>query len=351
MSEQNHIRQLAKILGKPDSSAVNKILAALMTQEEAGFLLDLPGSPAELAKKYGLDEAALEKKVQNLASRGLVIQFEDYFRFPRDLITLHDSTLSSAPELIPPEMHELWMDLYENENWVGEIGNLFGLLPSAPLRVIPVLDSTSPNAKLRRFERIEDIIEAHKDLITVRDCCCRNGAERCGHPRDVCMQFGSRAKLDLYRGSGKKVSAEEALAIARRAGDSGLVPTVPNVASVDILEFICFCCGCCCMILDPAGRAGTTRKIVAPSRLLVEVQYDKCTGCEKCPSRCAFDAIEMTELAGFDTPKAVINAENCVGCGACVPGCPEEGAMSMIVVRPPEFIPQAEDAPSVLHMQ
>ena len=67
--------------------------------------------------------------------------------------------------------------------------------------------------------------------------------------------------------------------------------------------------------------------------------------------RCAFDAIEMQDLPGYAEPRAVIDAVKCVGCGACVPKCPIEGALTMELVRPPEFIPETLTGPSsVLHM-
>jgi ferredoxin len=53
----------------------------------------------------------------------------------------------------------------------------------------------------------------------------------------------------------------------------------------------------------------------------------------------------MKKAKGSETPKAVINAEKCVGCGVCVLKCPP-GAMTMELVRPPEFIPETIAGPS-----
>jgi ferredoxin len=75
------------------------------------------------------------------------------------------------------------------------------------------------------------------------------------------------------------------------------------------------------------------------------VDNEKCNGCEECVPWCFFDAIAIKEVPGLDTPKAVINAENCVGCGLCVLKCGPE-AITMELVRPPEFIPETIAGPS-----
>jgi ferredoxin len=348
--EHKHIHQLAERSGKGDSPAMHKILEAAMTDEEARFILDLPASNADMAAKYNMDERAVEGKILDLASRGLLVSSRKGIRYPRDPATLHDNILSSALEHIPPGMGELWMELYEGEGWASQIGNGLASLGLVALRTIPCQNSLPPNNELLPHESIEEIIRANADLISLRNCCCRRGAKKCDHPNDVCIQFGKRAKYDLYRGSGRKISADEAISTAVKAAESGLVPTVANISQLQALEFICFCCGCCCMVIDPAFRVGAIDKILAPSRYLCKVDNDKCDGCDKCPQRCVFDAIEMKRIPGYEEPKAVIDSEKCLGCGACVPKCPQAGAMWMEVVKPPEFIPESFSGPSsILH--
>ncbi len=48
------------------------------------------------------------------------------------------------------------------------------------------------------------------------------------------------------------------------------------------------------------------------------VNADECTGCEACVSSCPVEAIEMTDS------KAKISVDTCVDCGACVGECPVE---------------------------
>jgi ferredoxin len=348
MADEAYVK-LAEKNGKADSKTMVKILECAMTPDEARFLLALPAAYADLAAQFGVDEGAIEGKILGLAQRGLVTASRKGYRYPRDPGTLHDNILASAPQYIPAGIDKLWMEMYEGEEWWREIAQMLGSLGNQILRAIPVLGSTPSDAKLLPHESIEDIIQAHKDLITVRNCCCRFGAKVCDHPVETCTQFGRRAEYDLYRGGGRKISADEAMAVSMKAGKAGLVPTVTNISPMEGLEFICYCCGCACLVLNPTIRADNVHQVLADSRFLVKVDNEKCNGCGECVPKCFFDAIEMKKLPGSDTPKAVIDAEKCVGCGVCVLECEPE-AMTMDIVRPPEFIPETIAGPaSIVH--
>jgi Pyruvate/2-oxoacid:ferredoxin oxidoreductase delta subunit len=334
--------KLAERSGHPDSEILHRILKKAMSAEEARFLGELPAEPRDLAAKFNMSETAVEDKIKELARRGLVVSSRKGFRFPRDLGTLHDNILASRPEYIPQGIDKLWMEFYES-GWWREIADSLTNLGAPALRVIPVLRSTPDSVKLLPHESIRDLIEAHKDLISVRNCCCRVGAKNCDHPVEVCTQFGRRAEYDLYRGSGRKVSADEAVAISMKAGESGLVPTVTNLSMMEALEFICYCCRDACLVLNPIMRAGKVSLALASSRFLVRVDNKLCNGCGDCVPWCPFDAIEMKNIGGES--KAVIDADKCVGCGICVLKC-GPGAMTMELVRPPDYIPKTIAGPS-----
>jgi len=339
--------KLAERSGHADSEVLHRILATAMTVDEARFLAELPADPRDLAAKFNMTETDVEARIKTLAQRGLLVSSRKGFRFPRDLGTLHDNILASRPEYIPQGIDRLWMEFYES-GWWREIVDSLTNLGAPVLRVIPILKSTPDGVKLLPHESIRDLIEAHKDLISVRNCCCRVGAKNCSHPVDVCTQFGRRAEYDLFRGSGRKVSADEAVTISMKAGESGLVPTVTNLSVMEALEFICYCCRDACLVFHPTMRAGKVHQAVASSRFLVKVDNKLCNGCGDCVPWCPFDAIKMKGVDGDQ--KAVIDADKCVGCGICVLKCPP-GAMSMELVRPPESIPQTIAGPSsIVHM-
>lgn len=333
MKTTSHRQKLLESMGKGVSPAMLKIMELAMSEEEARFLGELPAKPADLAQKFGLTEVVVEEKMVNLAQRGLLTPSPEGMRFPPYWFTLHDTILSSKPEFIPAGMERLWRVMYEGEGGVHELGKMYASMPSVMIRTVPA-PSTVPESQLLPYENVKAIIEAHKDLITIRDCCCRVGAKKCDHPTQVCMQFQERAEYDLYRKTGRQVSGEEALEIATMAANSGLVPTVPNQSDMEKLDFICFCCGCCCLVLEPGTRAGTLDKILNPSRFVATVQA--CDGCGDCVPKCAVDAIAIPAGSGV----AVIDRAKCLGCGACVPACPLDPPITMELVRPVDFIPQ-----------
>ncbi len=354
MQRDPDLQKLAEISAMPDSDAFYKILEKAMTSEEARFVIQMPNSFSTLASKFNMTEKEVEEKILGIAQRGLLSRNPDKlnpekFHFTNIPAILHDNILSSAPEYIPEGMPRLWMDLYKGENWCKDIGELYALFEDPLLRVIPAEKSMPKETELMDCESITKIIEANRELISIRNCCCRTmGEPTCHHPREVCMQFKGRAEFDLYRGSGRKVSADEAITIALMSVGAGLVPTVTNISTTDNLEFICFCCGCACMVINPGLKAGSIPHILAPSRFEAEISYDACNGCRYCVPRCQFGAIDMKPVPGHDVIKAVLEPEKCLGCGVCELSC-NPGAIKMATERKEDFIPTDIKNEEILH--
>lgn len=345
MARSEFIVQLAEKNGKPESEELHRILECAMSDEEAQFILELPALPADVAAKLSMTEQAVEDKIKDLAQKGVIVRSRKGYRYPRDLGTLHDNILASAPQYIPDGMDKLWMALYEGKQWWREIGEGLASYGLKVLRVIPAEKSISPDIKLLPYESMTEIIEANRDLISVRNCCCRVGAKKCHHPVDVCMQFKRRAEYDLFRNGGRKVSVDEAVSVALQAVGSGLVPTVTNVSIMDNLEFICFCCGDCCLVLDPLLRLQKVPDVIAFSRFEAKINAETCNGCRHCVPRCHFGAIDIKPVGS--EMKAVLDPDKCVGCGVCELSC-VPGSITMELVRPPEHIPESVTGPSAI---
>jgi electron transport complex protein RnfB len=351
MSTDEAYIKLAEHAGHKDSTILHRILEKAMKPEEARFLLALPAPNADLAARFNMTEKAVEEKILGLAQRGLVVSSRKGTRFPRDLGTLHDNILASKPELIPDGIGQLWMEFYD-AGWWKEIVDGLTQLPMPALRVIMPMKAMPAGFKPLPYESAEEIIMAHKDLISVRRCCCRVGMQSipgaaCQHPLFTCTQFGRRAEYDLYRGSGTKVSADEAIAIHHEATRAGLTPTVTNMSVMEGLEFICYCCSDACLVLHPIMRGDKVAQALSPSRFLPKVDQSKCETCQDrgCLPACAYGAIEMKTIPGHKAPVAVIVKEKCVGCGICVLKCLPR-AIVMELVKPPEFIPATLTGPS-----
>ena len=52
---------------------------------------------------------------------------------------------------------------------------------------------------------------------------------------------------------------------------------------------------------------------------MVEVDEEKCTGCEECVSICPVDVFEIK-----DEKSVPVNAEECIGCESCVEVCEQD---------------------------
>lgn len=328
--------EVAERMGHSGSEPLVEILTKVMTPQEARFLLELPASNADLAAKFNQDEKTIESTIHHLARRGLVVASRKGFRLARDPGPLADNTLASAPEFIPPGLADLWKDFYE-AGWWRETVEAVSMAENPFNRVIPAQKSTPPGVDLLPSETVRGIVEAQQ-LISLVNCSCRVMLRNCDHPVRTCIHFGRRAEYDLFRGSGRRLSTDEAVAESLSAQESGLVTTTANSSMPEAVEFICHCCGCCCLALECTIRTDNVTKVLSQSRFVARIDQQTCNGCQECVERCYFSAIDMERHPAFKRLKAIINPDKCMGCGLCVITC-EVGAVTMECVRPPEHIP------------
>jgi Pyruvate/2-oxoacid:ferredoxin oxidoreductase delta subunit len=141
------------------------------------------------------------------------------------------------------------------------------------------------------------------------------------------MTFKGAARHMVDRGTAQYISTTEALALARRAEEDGMVLQPENTRDP---SFICFCCGCCCGVLTTAKRLPRPAEYLH-SNYRARVDPERCTECETCRSRCPMDALDSSGGA------TRVDADRCIGCGLCVSTCPSE-ALSL-VTKPRETVP------------
>lgn len=343
--------KLAGQLGFPGSKRFLALLSHLMTPEQAAMAAALPGGAADVAEKTGLDEETVRISLEDLFERGIVFPRGDLvnresYKFARDIIQLHDATQASR-HLDPArdrQLFELWHDFCINEKYPF-IANFAANLPRAFARVIPAYHAVKELPGVQPWEDFREILRA-QELIAVVPCSCRMRTtavgENCQYAAETedwkCLQFGRGARYVITRGSGREITLEEALALADRAEEDGLV----HIGGYDNSLFFntsCQCCKDCCEIFVALNDGGVDLdKIYAKSRYAAAVDAENCSGCRKCVERCQFDAIEMAGTGKEAT--AAVNEEKCWGCGVCVLKC-RTGAIRMQAIRPPDFIPQA----------
>ncbi len=322
--------QLAEKLevGGRKSKMVPLILEKILDEAEAKLVLAAapPATVEELASKTGIDAAKIEAMVDPLFRKGMLFKSRKpdgirYYRV-RQVLQLHDSTaVMNDP---PPGLLDLWKE-YTRTEWSEEVR----VFQSPVLRVVPINVSIEPNSQILASDDVRNFIGQARN-IAVTKCSCRAIDGACGQPVEVCMQLDRAADYAIERGTGRKLSPEEALSMLEMCEEQGLVHIAENKQGLG--HVICNCCSDCC-INWTSMRTGVG-KFASPSRFRAVIDNDKCNGCEKCIDRCFFDALTMM----LDGTFAVIDEEKCMGCGVCRPACILD-AISMDVVRPQEFVP------------
>jgi len=321
--------ELAERLKYPGSERLLAILRKLVTPEEGRLLLELPADPEELARRTGVDRDTVELNLRQLVEKGIAIPTSKGIRMARDVTQLHDANLSSTDQWLDTEILDLWKEFQESE-WLESMADI-GDAHFNAIRVLPAFKSIqrSPHVSADDLLPEEDIkaLIRGADPIAVVKCSCRRSMRRCDLPVDICLQFNRGAEYHINRGTGRRLTGDEAIELAGKAEEAGLVHTWP-MAAFGRLNEICNCCRDCCVIFDAGLRYGTIDRLLEKSRFRAEVDREICSGCQDCVERCFFGAIEMVKPAEGRIAVAEVDTSICFGCGLCTIVC-EPGAIAM----------------------
>jgi len=225
-----------------------------------------------------------------------------------------------------------------NEYLMGEFGLEFatGRLPK--MRVIPIEESVEADHQIATYDELRYLIEQAGEHIAVQECLCKKGNDILNRPcqttqrRELCMSFGDLAELYIEEGWARKLSQSEALEMARKNEEEGLVLMPGNQQE---LKFMCACCNDCCGMLGLIQNYPKPAEVVG-SNFYAQVTAERCTGVGSCVERCPMAALSLNN--GF----AVINLDRCIGCGLCVPVCPED-AISLVKKEQVTVPPMTEE--------
>ena len=183
------------------------------------------------------------------------------------------------------------------------------------------------NIQLKGRQRILDLSEIKEltsdaRLISVGECGCRKGMQKCKAPIDVCICFDEEAEAQMAEGLGKKVSQEDALKVLELSHKAGLVHIAYTFEGHKKPGLVCSCCSCCCHSMSGLVRFGLPNAVIASKYVAVN-NPALCMNCGKCVDRCQFRARSL------DNGELVYHDERCFGCGLCASTCPK-GAISLV---------------------
>ena len=188
------------------------------------------------------------------------------------------------------------------------------------MRMIPVGIEVDYSNEVLSYDNIRHLFQKSKGPFLIINCVCRQTQDLLGEPckmtkrREVCMGFGTLAKMYIEQGLGREISKQEALEYLRQNEEEGLIFRPGNTQKMD---FICSCCYCCC------GTIANLKSLPNPadfttSNYYAAVDENLCTGCRICEDRCQMEAISV------QNDVASIILKRCIGCGNCVIACPSD---------------------------
>ena len=305
--------RLTLMMKYPRSRHLRSIFERLLTTEEADILLELPTPPQEIAGKLNLDQETVERRIEEMYQKGLVIPTSKGYFPPRAIAQFHDTVLTTPG--VSSAVADLWQQFSE-EDWFRPHADELAEAGDKRAKVYPMFKAIETSSDILPDEDVRRMVQ-QTELIAVAPCPCRIRGRQCDAPLDTCLQFNKAAEFTLRRGIGREISVEETIEILDDAEEYGLIHTAPNI------PVLCNCCSCCCNIVRPLDKHGKLQQGLRKNSYRSVVSPQLCTGCRLCVDRCFFGAIEMKD----DT--VTVDTEKCFGCGSCVVSCPAEGALRL----------------------
>ena len=302
-------------LPKTESDLEIEILKRLFTDDEAEtvtLLSPFAEEASQIALRMNLDETVLKIKLEALADKGLIFRIrrgdKTLFNAVPFMIGLYEYSVHK----MDPELAALYRDYYE-QAYQKEMA-----LSDVPgFMVIPIGHTVKEEMTLIPSGMLEDQVKKAR-VISVAPCICRKEAKLtgrgCDKPEETCLHFGAAAEYYIENNIGRRISADEALAIIDEADRAGLVHAGVNTQH---LSNLCNCCPCCCASMKGITEKGMDKHGFLNALFLASVDKDLCTGCGICAGRCPVHAISEDEEARVDVQK-------CLGCGLCSTACPVE---------------------------
>ena len=324
------------------SGADIRLLKHFFTPAEARIALNLDyrfqplSEIAGASSRLDLNSEELAVALEGMAAKGCIaVRVRDGERFYKTIPLVVGMYEAKLYDLTPEFLQDF--EAYTREKAFG-LEFLATDLPQ--MRTIPIEASVTPRYEIATYDSLRDIIETTEGPIVINECICRKAQEMRGEPckkterLETCMAFRDVARMCIQYGKGRPLDKAEALEIARRNEEDGLVLQPSNTRAPD---FICACCACCCGMLKMHRLLPRPMDFWAANFQAV-VDKAKCTACGLCVERCQVAAASMA--AGGEA--AVISRQRCIGCGLCVPTCPA-GAIRLEPAKAATVPPSTED--------
>ncbi len=300
-------------LAVPPAPEIIEILKILFTEEEARVALGLGYAHfdvEEIAYRAGLDPREARKRLESLASKGLVYAREEngVWGYAQHFFSVLFEIfyMKGVPDETRDKLTPLWKKYFAT---VGTEGRT-----STPLhRIIPIQEEVEHSNEVLPYEKLYEMID-QAEVTGITHCACKELQQNCDAPRESCMVFDEFCTFLVERGFARYFTREEMKQKLREFDQAGLIHLTLN--SQDRRLFVCNCCSCCCLVLNLLIKSGNP-SLLPRSSFFPVIDLELCKGCGTCADkRCPTKATRMLDnMPAF-------NAEICIGCGLCASGCP-----------------------------
>jgi Pyruvate/2-oxoacid:ferredoxin oxidoreductase delta subunit len=321
-------------IGAPASKELFEILRLRFTEEEAEIGARMPMTPCPLEKlsaRIGQEPARLEAKLERMAEKGLVMDFETngrrFYTLAPTVIGFFEFTFMRLHKDLPNQKLADLLSAYMFENPTFPKNAFRETTQIGRAMVHEKTLSDEVRAEILPYEQTTEVLKK-AELRAVGLCYCRHKAMHhgapCKKPMETCTTLNQSADWVIRRGYGREVSAEEALEIAAMTRDHHMVHIADNVKNE--VSYVCHCCGCCCGQLKAISTHGI-QNAVHTSNYLASVNEEKCKACGRCVKACPVMAVGI-EAESFGKASARVDEDLCLGCGVCNVACKNK-ALSM----------------------
>jgi ferredoxin/DNA-binding transcriptional ArsR family regulator len=327
-------------VGAPAHRAFFELLEELFTEEECRVAAGIPlrlASLKSISRNAKLSRDATRKVLDRLVRKGLVVDLPRdgrstvYYLNPTVIGFFEFTMMRIRDEVDQKKVSELmWSYMRDDPN----LGFMRMLAEGDTFIARPLVneDALKPEVwtEILDYDKATAIIDEAGSW-SEGICHCRHVklhlGKRCDYPLDHCLALGTGADYLIRNGLAKEIDRERARDILAYAREHGNVQMADNVRNRP--GFICNCCSCCCEMMEAFRTLPEMTKVISSNYLAV-IDGDNCSGCGKCAKACPIDAIELIGARGTERiPKrkkmAEVDAERCLGCGVCHPACDFDG--------------------------
>jgi ferredoxin len=329
----------------PMNESFYNILKELYSREEAEVVVKMPyiaSSLNRIAKITKMDKTKLRRIIENLCSKGLIMDFflhgEYRYMLSPLFVGVFEFTMMRTGDNLNTKTWGKLFHEYMHEGAAFRANFSHGEQTSIS-RALPHEEAIGDHVEILDYERATSIINDN-NRFSVGLCSCRHKrlhaeGEECFVPLNTCTSFGIAADYLIRNKLAKEISKTEMLEIFERSKEFGLVLEADNVQKR--LMFVCHCCGCCCQVLAGIKTHGLPATLVTSS-FIPQIDEEKCNGCKKCEKACLINAIEMIPSGNIleegkrkkkKKLKPLIDESICVGCGVCALDC-KTGALKLV---------------------